>query len=365
MTATALRERDASPPNGSASPSPSPTARATGHTRTLLTCGALGLVALPLAIVVSLRLGAADITYAQVLHVLAAHVGLPSQPVPATVDAVLWDLRVPRVLAAAVFGAGLPVCGATLQALTRNALAEPYLLGISAGASTGAVVVAVLGVGLAIGLTGGAVVGALLSLGLLLLLLRRSGLDSTRVVLTGVVVGHLFSAITSLVLMAAGDAEATRAITFWLLGSMGSARWATVATGVVVLLLGLAVISWYAGALDALALGGDTASSLGVDVHRVRLVLLVVTSVVTASAVASVGAIGFVGLIVPHAMRFVVGPLHRALVPASALLGAVLLVVTDAICRVAFSPREIPVGVCTALIGVPIFLAIMRRRGDL
>lgn len=358
MTATALRERDASPPNGSASPSPSPTARATGRTRTLLTCGALGLVALPLAIVVSLRLGAADITYAQVLHVLAAHVGLPSQPVPATVDAVLWDLRVPRVLAAAVFGA-------TLQALTRNALAEPYLLGISAGASTGAVVVAVLGVGLAIGLTGGAVVGALLSLGLLLLLLRRSGLDSTRVVLTGVVVGHLFSAITSLVLMAAGDAEATRAITFWLLGSMGSARWATVATGVVVLLLGLAVISWYAGALDALALGGDTASSLGVDVHRVRLVLLVVTSVVTASAVASVGAIGFVGLIVPHAMRFVVGPLHRALVPASALLGAVLLVVTDAICRVAFSPREIPVGVCTALIGVPIFLAIMRRRGDL
>lgn len=324
-----------------------------------------GLVLLLLAMAVSLRLGAADARWDEIADVLAAHLGLPSDAVPPVVDSVLWELRVPRVLAAATFGATLAVCGATLQALTRNALAEPYLLGISGGASAGAVVVAVLGVGASVGLTGGAIAGGLVALALLLLLLRRSGLDSTRVVLTGVIVGQLCSAIMSLVLMAAGDADSTRAITFWLLGSVGNARWETVALGAGVLAVGLAVVQWHASALDSLALGGDTAASLGIDVRRTRLVLLVTVSVLTASAVAAVGAIGFVGLVVPHAVRFVVGPLHRALLPVSALLGAVLLVVTDAVCRVAFTPREVPVGVVTALIGVPCFLLVMRRRGEL
>ncbi|GAB76810.1 iron complex transport system permease protein [Austwickia chelonae] len=323
-------------------------------------------VALLVSVVVSLQLGAAEITFSDVVNVFSAHVGLPSQPVSPMVDSILWDLRFPRVITAILVGAGLAVCGCALQALTRNPLAEPYLLGISSGSSAGAVAALVLGFGGgAVGLTGGAAIGSLCSITLLLLLLRKSGLDSVRIVLTGVVVGQLFSAISSLILMAAGDAEATRAVTFWLLGSMGAARWGTVAVIAVALAVGLAVIMWYARALDALGLGTDTAESIGVQVERTRLVLLVTTSVVTAAAVAGVGAIGFIGLIVPHAIRFLIGPNHRFLVPCSALGGAVLLVITDAICRVAFAPREVPVGVATALIGVPIFLVIMKKRGDL
>ncbi|MBW3084864.1 Iron-uptake system permease protein FeuC [Austwickia sp. TVS 96-490-7B] len=325
-----------------------------------------GVPILLVTMLVSLTLGAADTPVTAVVDVLSAHLGLPSDPVTPVVDSILWGLRVPRVVTAALVGAGLAVCGATLQALTRNPLAEPYLLGLSSGASAGAVVVVVLGVGgQALGLTGGALIGALSALALLLILLRRSGLDSVRVVLTGVVVGQLFAALSSLVLMADGDAETTRAITFWLLGSMGAARWTTALTCGVALLIGLAVTWWHAPTLDALSLGSDTASSLGIDVRRTRLVLLIVTSLITAAAVAGVGAIGFVGLIVPHAIRFVVGPLHRYLLPAAALTGAVLLVITDALSRVVFSPREIPVGVLTALIGVPVFLLVMKRRGEL
>lgn len=229
------------------------------------------IVLLPLSMLAPLRLGSGGYTIAQVIDVLSAHIGLPSDPVTPTTDAVLWQLRTPRILAAAVFGAGLAVCGCTLQALTRNPLAEPYLLGISSGASAGAVTVAVLGLGSAVlGLTGGAVIGSLVSLALLMLLLRRSGLESTRVVLTGVIVSQLFSALTSLILMAAGDADATRAITVWLLGSLGSVRWPSAAAGAVLLVVVLIVMLANAGRLDALALGADTASSLGIDVRRTR-----------------------------------------------------------------------------------------------
>jgi iron complex transport system permease protein len=281
-------------------------------------------------------------------------------------DSLIWQLRLPRVLMAALVGALLAICGTVLQAVTRNALAEPYLLGVSHGASAGAVIVVVLGIGGgAVGLTGGAFTGALLSLGLVLLLLRRRGLDSVRVVLTGVVVGYLFQAVMSLILMASADAETTRAITYWLLGSMASARWDAVIVCAVATIVGLVVFWANASALDGLTFGADTATSLGIDVRTTRRTLLVITALLTAVAVASVGAIGFVGLIVPHAVRFLAGPLHRALLPFSALTGAIFLVWTDALARVAYAPREVPVGVFTALLGVPLFLLILRRRGEL
>lgn len=243
---------------------------------------------------------------------------------------------------AALVGATLAVCGTVLQALTRNALADPYLLGVSSGASTGAVTVVVLGVGAGtLGVTGGAFAGALLAFGLLLLLLR-TGLDSGRIVLTGVVVGQLFAALTSLVLMASADADTTRAVTHWLLGSMAPSRWDTVAVCAVVTPLGLVTAWLCSDDLDGLAFGTDTAASLGIAVRRTRLLLLVVTAVLTAVAVATVGAIGFVGLIVPHGVRFLAGPLHRALLPWAALAGAVFLVWTDTLARVAFAPARSP-----------------------
>lgn len=226
------------------------------------------------------------------------------------------------------------------------------------------VVLPLAGVG-ALGVTGGALAGALLSFALLTVLLRRTGLDSVRIVLTGVVVGQLFTAVTSLILMSSADADTTRAVTHWLLGSMAPARWDAVVVCAIVTPLGLVAAWLCANALDALAFGADTAASLGIGVRRTRMLLLVVTAVLTSVAVATVGAIGFVGLIVPHGARFLVGPSHRVLLPCAALAGAVFLLWTDALARVAFAPREVPVGVLTALIGVPLFLAVLRRRGDL
>ncbi|MFE5594298.1 FecCD family ABC transporter permease [Streptomyces sp. NPDC056549] len=326
----------------------------------------LAVGALAASTVAAVRIGTADVGWSGLARGLGTHLGLDVEPLPPLVDSLVWDLRLPRVLMAALVGASLAVCGAVLQAVTRNALADPYLLGVSSGASAGAVTVVVLGVGAStLGVTGGALAGALLSFGLLLSLLRRTGLDSVRIVLTGVVVGQLFTALTSLVLMASADADTTRAVTHWLLGSMAPARWDTVAVCAVVTPLGLAAAWLCSPALDGLAFGADTAASLGIGVRHTRMLLLVVTAVLTAVAVASVGAIGFVGLIVPHGVRFLVGPLHRVLLPYAALAGAVFLVWTDALARVAFAPREVPVGVITALLGVPLFLMVLRRRGEL
>lgn len=327
---------------------------------------AVGVVALLVSLAACMVIGSGDIGFGELTRVFAGHTGFDVEPLPRLRDSLVWDLRVPRVLMAAVVGAALAICGAVLQAVTRNALAEPYLLGVSHGASTGAVLVVVLGVGGGVfSVSGGALVGALCSFGLLLALLGRRGLGSVRVVLTGIVIGLLFEAITYLVLMASSDADTTRAITHWLLGSMAPSRWDSLVVTAAVAAAGLLVLWLHATALDGFAFGTDTAASLGIDVRRTRIVLLVVTAVLTSVVVASVGAIAFVGLIVPHGVRFLVGPPHRVLLPLSALAGAVFLVWADALSRVAFAPRDVPVGVFTALVGVPLFLLVLRRRGEL
>lgn len=325
-----------------------------------------GLLLLAGSLAVCVLIGTGGVGFAELGRVFGGRLGLDVEPLPRLLDSLVWDLRVPRVLMAAVVGAILAICGATLQAVTRNALAEPYLLGVSSGASAGAVLVVVLGVGAgSVGVTGGAVIGALASFALLLSLLGRRGLGSVRVVLTGIVVGQLFAAITSLILMASSDADTTRAITYWLLGSMAPSRWDTVVVAAIAGGIGLVVLWLHSAALDGFSFGADTAASLGINVRATRLRLLVVTALLTSVAVAAVGAIAFVGLIVPHGVRFVVGPLHRALLPFSALAGAIFLVWTDALARVAFAPKEVPVGVFTALVGVPLFLMVLRRRGEL
>jgi iron complex transport system permease protein len=327
---------------------------------------ALGLTAVVASLVAAMVIGSGGVGFAELVRVFAGHLGFDVEPLPRLLDSLVWHLRIPRVLMAAVVGAALAICGAVLQAVTRNALAEPYLLGVSHGASTGAVLVVVLAVGGGVlSVSAGALAGALGSFGLLLALLGRRGLGSVRVVLTGIVIGLLFEAITYLILMASSDADTTRAVTYWLLGSMAPARWGSLTVTAVVAALGLLVLWLHATTLDAFAFGTDTAASLGIDVRRTRLVLLVVTAVLTSVVVASVGAIAFVGLIVPHGVRLVSGPLHRTLLPLSALAGAVFLVWADALSRIAFAPREVPVGVFTALVGVPLFLLVLRRRGEL
>jgi iron complex transport system permease protein len=286
-----------------------------------------------------------------------------SEPLAPLRDSVIWELRLPRVLLAAAVGAGLAASGAVLQAVTRNALADPYLLGVSSGASTGAVLVLVLGVGSGVlSLSAGALLGGLASFGLVLVLLGRGSTGSGRLVLTGVVVGQLFTALTSLVVVSSGDADSTRSILYWLLGSLAPARWPAVVATAVVVAVALVVFRFVASGLDALAFGESAASALGVDVARLRVISIIMAAVLTAVMVASVGAIGFVGLIVPHAVRMLVGSDHRRLVPASALAGAVFLVAADAVGRTVFAPQQVPVGVVTSLLGVPAFLLIARRR---
>jgi iron complex transport system permease protein len=322
-----------------------------------------GIAAVALSVAAAITLGPADVSLVTVRDVLLNHVGLTDVPVRPARNAIVWEERLPRALTAAACGAGLGLCGAVLQSLLLNPLADPFVLGISSGASTGAVVIGVLGLGgSALGLSGGAFVGAIVAFGLVVLLARLSGGGTDRVILAGVAGTQLFSALTSFVVFAFADSDETRGVMFWLLGSLEGVRWDDVVLCAAVVLAGTALCLGYAHALDAFSFGEDVAASLGIPVARLRAVLLGLTAVITATLVSVVGAVGFVGLVLPHAARFLVGPRHARLVPATALIGAVFMVWVDAVSRVAFAPTPLPVGVGTALVGVPAFVLILLRK---
>lgn len=328
---------------------------------------ALSVMALGASIVAATFIGTADVGFFDVLSIVLRHVHLdllaPVRPAPPLIDALVWESRLPRVLLAATVGSGLAIAGAVLQSITRNPLAEPYLLGISSGASTGAVAVMILGLGAgAVTLSMGAFAGAILAFGVVLLLIGGGRVSSpARVVLTGVLVSQFFSAVTSLVLMLSGDADSTRGFTYWLLGSLGRARWERLLVASAVIVACMLLCLLFAPALDVFTFGWDTAASLGIDVARVRVILMMLTALMTAAALAASGAIGFIGLLVPHTVRLLSGHAHRRLLPLSALGGAIFLIWVDAFARSAFSPHEIPVGVMTAFLGAPVFAIALRK----
>lgn len=335
-------------------------ARVTRARLGLMALGGFGLLLLSVAL--ALTIGPADIRVGDVWSVVAAHLGVGESHVTPIRDGIVWNLRLPRTLLAAVCGAGLAVCGAVMQSLLRNPLADPFVLGVSSGASTGAVVVVVLGVGGGVvSLSAGAFLGALLSFAMVLVLSHTLGGTTDRVVLSGVAAMQLFSALTSFVVMTSADAETTRGVLFWLLGSLSGAGWTDVWVCAAVLAVALVVCGGYARTLDAFAFGQDAAATLGVSVGRTRLVLLCVTALLTAALVSSAGAIGFVGLVLPHAARALVGPGHSRLLPVTALAGAVFLVWVDTLARTVLDPQEVPVGVVTSLIGVPAFVLVLYR----
>lgn len=349
---------------GSAPPPPAARRGAAGRRVRPWLLGVAGAAALLLSIAVAITIGPADLALGDVYAVVARHLGLGQAHVTRIEDGIVWELRLPRTLLAAVCGAGLAICGAILQSLLRNPLADPFVLGISSGASTGAVLVVVAGVGGgAIALSGGAFAGALAAFALVLALAAVAGGGPDRVVLAGVAGTQLFSAVTTFVVFSSADAEQTRGVLFWLLGSLGGADWRDVALCGAVCALGLAVCLTQSDALDAFAFGEDAATALGVSVARVRALLLATTALLTAVLVSAAGAIGFVGLVLPHAARIVVGPVHRRLLPITALAGAIFLVWVDTAARTLFEPQELPVGVVTALLGVPAFALILARRG--
>ncbi|KAB2582776.1 iron ABC transporter permease, partial [Rhodococcus erythropolis] len=314
----------------------------------------IGVVTLAGSAAVAITLGPAGLSVGEVASIVIGHLGGTAADVTPIRDGIVWDLRLPRTLLAALCGAGLGLCGAIMQSLLRNPLADPFVLGISSGASTGAVLIVILGVGSGvIGLSSGAFIGAVISFALVLLLAHAAGGTPDRVILAGVAATQLFSALTSFIVITSADPEQTRGVMFWLLGSLGGADWLDVALCAAVVAVGLVVCLTHSRALDAFAFGEDAASSLGVNVWRVRVTLLLATALMTAVIVSVAGAIGFVGLVLPHAARALVGPSHRRLLPASALIGSIFLVWVDAVARTAIAPQELPAGVVTALVGVP------------
>jgi hypothetical protein len=263
---------------------------------------------------------------------------------------------------AAVAGAGLSLCGVIMQSLLRNPLAEPYLLGVSSGASTGAVLVLIAGLGGGvISFSAGAFVGSLGAFALTLLLSRLAGGTTDKIVLAGIAVTQGFSALTSFIIMIGADANVTRGILYWLMGSFANVSWEEVALTAAVLGCFLVLTIGMASSMDAFMFGEKEAVSLGVSVQRTRVVLLGCAALMTAVVVSSSGSIGFVGLVLPHISRMLVGSRHRGLLPVSALLGAIFLLWADTIARTLFAPLEVPVGVITALVGVPIFATILAR----
>ncbi|MEV6973122.1 iron ABC transporter permease [Kitasatospora sp. NPDC093806] len=359
---------------GSADTPGTPAARGARGTRTLRAgpLAAVLVAALVVALTAAVSLGSVDIPPGEVWSVVG-HRLTGQSPEPGTRDLIVWQLRVPRALLAAMVGAGLGLVGTTVQALVRNPLADPYLLGISSGASLGAVAVIVLGTGLGLELTIGGIagltvsvaafLGALAAFSLVWLLARRGGgFSPLRLVLAGIGIGQFLTGLTSYLVLQTGDEQQTRGVLFWLMGSLSGATWSQLLVPAIAVALGLALLQGRARGLNALLMGDETAAGLGVDVVRLRREIFAVTSVLTGVLVAVSGAIGFVGLMVPHVCRLLVGGDHRRLLPLSALTGAVLLVVVDLLARTALDGQEVPIGVVTALLGAPTLLYLLDRR---
>ncbi|MDQ3552955.1 MAG: iron ABC transporter permease [Chloroflexota bacterium] len=323
------------------------------------------MVVLSVSFVVAVGIGPASIAPEEVVRILAHQVGLATPSGPAVQETILLDVRLPRVILGAMVGAGLSVVGVVLQALVRNPLADPHIIGVSAGASVGATAVIVLGINTfgIYSLSAAAFVGALVALVLVYFLAQHSGrLSPLRLILAGVAISFLFAAVTSFLIFSADNANAVRSATFWLLGGLGAARWSYVTLPVVAVVAGTLLLALQSRSLDAIMMGDDTAASLGVDPSRFRKQLFVVAALIAGLLVAVAGGIGFVALMIPHMARILVGSSHRRLLPVAALGGAAFLVWADVGARMLFAPEELPIGVITAFCGAPFFLWLMRSR---
>ncbi len=310
------------------------------------------------ALLLAVGVGAVPVSPAAVVRALAGHGD-------ATTRTIILELRLPRAATAVLIGAALGVAGAVFQALLRNPLAEPYILGVSGGAAVAAVAV--------IGFAGAAVARWLVpvaafagGVGAILLVFRIAAsvgraLDTRVLLLAGVVVGAFFNAVI-LLLLTLADVETFRSAIFWMMGSLASATWGTVVALTAFTLPALAALLGLSRALNLMAVGEETALYLGTRVENVKRAAYLVASLLVASGVAAAGVIGFVGLIVPHALRLVWGGDHRFLLPGSALAGAAFLLLADTAARTVAAPVELPVGVVTALVGVPVFVALLTRR---
>jgi iron complex transport system permease protein len=326
----------------------------------------LGICAISLSIVagVSLALGSASISVTEA-YVAVFNRFFPDHFVVSSLaDTVVWHLRLPRILMAILAGAIFAMSGSTTQAILRNPLATPYTLGVSAGAGLGASIGIIFGTGILgerLAIIGNAFVFSLIPACVIMLMVRRRGAEPATIILSGVAVMYIFSACNTL-LQYFAEASAVTAAVFWLVGDLSSAAWWQLPYVLVVLVICFAVNIWLSWDLNLMKMGDDTAKSLGVEVDRVRKIVLIAACVSTATVVSFTGAIGFVGLLAPHICRAIIGGDERFLIIASCLFGANLLLVADLIARRIIAPIMLPVGALTAFIGGPLLLYLLIRR---
>ena len=323
--------------------------------------------ALAVSILLAVTLGPADISPATAWRI-GIHQFWPdavSASWPAAHERIVWHIRLPRALLAMLVGATLAVVGTVLQAMVRNPLADPTILGGTSGAAAGAVSVIVLGwafVGIYT-LPVAAFAGGLIGYGLAFQLANSSGgLTPLRLVLAGIAVSYLFAALTSMLIFISEHSQTARVALFWMLGALGGARWDQLGLPSILLVAGLVYLLAQARPLNLLLFGDETATSMGVPPDRLRRVLFMIVALLTGTSVALAGGVGFVGLVIPHAARIVVGSDHRRVLPLAALVGALFLLWSDVLARLVIQPRELPIGVITALVGAPVFALLLRSR---
>lgn len=352
--------------------SPLPRIEGDRSRRAVQVIGLLSILLLA-TIAFSLTSGASDASFTAVLSDLLSSSG--TEAISLRDRVIIYDIRMPRVATGILVGAGLAVSGAVLQGLFRNPLADPALVGISAGSSLGAASIIVLGGTMLIPLTSllgpfalpaTAFLGGLATTTLLYRIATRQGRTSVAtMLLAGIALAALAMALTGLLIFIADDRQ-IRDITFWSLGSLAGATWSKTAAAAPLIVLALAATPFLARGLNALALGEATAGHLGIAVQRLKYVAIVSVAAAVGASVAISGGIGFVGIVVPHLLRLSIGPDNRYLLPASGLLGASLLLLADAVSRTIVAPAELPIGIITALAGAPFFIWILlRRRGVL
>ena len=326
------------------------------------------LIILFISILFAISLGAADINMEDAFGILIKPVPFIGRIINANYDesyfSIIWDIRLPRVLLAAVVGMGLAAAGTSFQGLLRNPMADPYVLGVSSGASFGATLAIVSGlssgfIGLA-GSTVAAFMGAITTMAAVYTL-GNAGKHSSMVtlLLAGIAISSFLSAIVSFIMVFNHDK--LESIVLWTMGSFATASWSSLYLSFPIILIGSIILLTMAREMNALLMGDESAMHLGIDVSRVRKLLLIVGSIITAAAVSASGIIGFVGLIIPHVVRIFTGPDHRRLLPAASISGAIFMIISDTLARTLVAPIEIPVGIITSLVGGPFFLYMLIR----
>ena len=320
-----------------------------------------------ISMMMAILVGSVGITPSIIFEVLFYKLGIVSE-ISATKaqQIIIWDIRVPRVLLAAIVGAALAISGAAIQALVKNSIADPYILGVSSGASVGATSVILLGAFSILGtyaLSVASFLGAVVAVTVVFFLARVGGRTSVmRLLLAGIAVSMILSAMTNFILMMSKDQGGIQAVMHWMLGSLAGAKWSNILIPAVVLIVVFLLLMFSYRQLNALLLGEETATTMGVNVECFRVFIILIVSLLTGVVVAVSGSIGFVGLIVPHIVRMLVGSNYKIVLPFSAVVGAIFIIWADLGARVAIAPEEMPIGIITALCGGPFFIWMLRRQ---